>query len=164
MKAWSGERLSQPHRALRTPGVESLSLTGLHILLRDPHCFVKGSAMATSQRVLILDDDPTHLEIYGMMVERAGFEFAPVLVRFSGPDPFPDSTIDLVLLDYRLNSVKTAPEIAQQLRSKFPQAPIILLSDLWSPPADVAPYITQFVRKGDPAKLLDVLRSHLSGK
>jgi len=120
--------------------------------------------MATSRRVLILDDDPSHLDIYGIMVERAGFEPLTVLVRFSGPDPIPDSTIDLVLLDYRLNSLKTAPEIAQEVRSKFPEAPIILLSDLWSPPSDVAPYITQFVRKGDPARLMDVLSSHLSGE
>jgi len=116
--------------------------------------------MATSRRVLILDDDPLHLEIYGMMVQRAGFESVPVLVLFSGPEPIPDSKIDLVLLDYRLNSVKTAPEIAQEVRAKFPEAPIILLSDLWSPPSDVAPYITQFVRKGEPGKLIDVLRSH----
>jgi DNA-binding NtrC family response regulator len=129
-----------------------------------PFCLVKLTTMATSRRVLILDDDPSHLDIYGMMVERAGFASIPVLVRFTGPDPIPDSTIDLVLLDYRLNSLKTAPEIAQEIRSKFPEAPIILLSDLWSPPADVAPYITQFVRKGDPAKLMDVLRSHLSGE
>jgi DNA-binding NtrC family response regulator len=116
--------------------------------------------METRHRVLILDDDPSHLDIYGMMVQRAGFESIPVLVRFSGTDPIPDSRIDLVLLDYRLNSVKTAPEIAQEVRSKFPNAPIILLSDLWSPPSDVAPFITQFVRKGDPAKLLEVLSSY----
>jgi len=119
--------------------------------------------MPTSPRVLILDDDPSHLDIYGMIVQRAGFQSIPVLVRFPGPDPFPDAGIDLVLLDYRLNSIKTAPEIAREVRSKFPQAPIILLSDLWAPPSDVAPLIDQFVRKGEPAKLLDILRSHISG-
>jgi DNA-binding NtrC family response regulator len=116
--------------------------------------------MATTHRILILDDDPLHLEIYGMMVQRAGFESVPVLVMFSGPDPIPETGIDLVLLDYRLNSVKTAPEIAQEVRAKFPEAPIILLSDFWSPPSDVAPFIAQFVRKGDPAKLQEVLRSY----
>jgi DNA-binding NtrC family response regulator len=119
--------------------------------------------MTASPKVLILDDDPSHLDIYGIMVERAGFEPVPVLVRFIGPDPIPDTKVDLVLLDYRLNSVKTAPEIAQEVRSKFPEAPVILLSDLWSPPADIAPFITQFVRKGDPGKFLDVVRSYLPG-
>jgi DNA-binding response OmpR family regulator len=119
--------------------------------------------MTASPKVLILDDDPSHLDIYGIMVERAGFEPVPVLVRFTGPDPIPDAKVDLVLLDYRLNSVKTAPEIAQEVRSKFPKAPIILLSDLWSPPVDVAPFITQFVRKGDPGRFLEVVRSYLPG-
>jgi DNA-binding response OmpR family regulator len=127
------------------------------------YCIVKGTIMANSPRILVLDDDPSHLEIYGIMVERAGFESIPVLVRFMGPDPIPETTVDLVLLDYRLNSVKTTPEIAQEIRAKFPEAPIILLSDLWSLPADVAPYVTQFVRKGDPAKLVETLRAHLPG-
>ena len=120
--------------------------------------------MPTNPRVLIIDDDPSHLDIYGIMVQMAGFEPVPVLVKFSGVDPVPDSAIDLVLLDYRLNSVKTAPEIAQEIRARFSEAPIILLSDLWSPPSDVAPLITQFVRKGEPAKLLEVLSSHFPGK
>jgi DNA-binding response OmpR family regulator len=116
--------------------------------------------MPANPRVLIIDDDPSHLDIYGMIVQRAGFEPVPVLVRFSGLDPIPDSRIDLVLLDYRLNSAKTAPEIAQEIRERFSVAPIILLSDLWSPPSDMAPFVTQFVRKGEPAKLLEVLSSH----
>jgi DNA-binding response OmpR family regulator len=120
--------------------------------------------MPISPKILILDDDPLQLDIYGMILQRAGFQPVPVLVWFSGTDPIPDSKIDLVLLDYRLNSVKTAPEIAREIRSKFPQVPIILLSDLWSPPSDVAPFITQFVRKGEPARLLEVLGSHFSGE
>lgn len=117
--------------------------------------------MPTVPRVLILDDDPSHLEIYRLIVQGAGFASIPVLVRFSGPDPIPDSGVDLVLLDYRLNSVITAPQIAQQIRSTFPEVPIILMSDLWSAPPDVAPFITQYVRKGEPARLVDVLHSHL---
>lgn len=120
--------------------------------------------MPAIPRVLIFDDDPSHLEIYGLIVQRAGFEPIPALVRFSGPDPIPDSGVDLVLLDYRLNSVTTAPEIAQQVRSKFPDAPIILLSDYWSPPADIAPFIDQFIRKGEPSKLVEALCSHFSSK
>ena len=120
--------------------------------------------MPTNPRVLIIDDDPSHLDIYGMIVQTAGFEPVPVLVRFAGADPIPDASIDLVLLDYRLNSVETAPEIAQEIRSKFPEAPIILLSDLWSAPSDVAPLITHFVRKGEPAKLMEALCSYLPSK
>jgi hypothetical protein len=93
-----------------------------------------------------------------MILRGAGFESIPVLVRFSGTDPIPDSRVDLVLFDYGLNSVTTAPEIAQKIRPMFPEAPIILLSDPWPPPADVAPFINQFVRKGEPAKVLGLGR------
>jgi DNA-binding NarL/FixJ family response regulator len=120
--------------------------------------------MSTNPAVLIVDDDPLHLEIYGMIVQRAGCEPIRQLVRFSGADPFPDTKVDLVLLDYRLNSIKTAPEIAQEIHAKFPQAPIVLLTDLWSLPRDVAPFVTQFVRKDEPAKLVEVLNLHFFSK
>lgn len=118
--------------------------------------------MSSNPRVLILDDDPLHLDLYATLVRRAGFDSIPVLVRFSGPDPIPNSGIDVILLDYRLNSVKTAPELAQEVRSKYPQAPLIVMSDLWSAPPDIVPYITSFVRKGDPETLLEVLSSYHS--
>jgi DNA-binding NtrC family response regulator len=109
------------------------------------------------KRILIVDDDPSHLEIYGMIVGRAGYLPVPVLVRFEGPDALPDETIAAVLPDYRLNSVKTSPEIAREIKAKHPQAPILVLSDLWSMPADIAPYASEFVRKGEPENLLNTL-------
>ena len=120
--------------------------------------------MSTNPRVLILDDDPTHLDIYAMLVQKGGCESIPVLVRFAGPDPIPEAGIDLVLLDYRLNSIKSAPEIARDVRERFPQAPVILLTELWSAPADVAPYISALVRKGEPAELLKAIQSNFSAK
>lgn len=113
---------------------------------------------AERKRILIVDDDPSHLEIYGMIVDRAGYRPVPVLVRFAGPEPLPDGEVAAILLDYRLNSVKTAPEIAQEIKAKHPQAPILVLSDLWTMPADIAPYASVFVRKGDPENLLNTLR------
>ena len=112
---------------------------------------------AQRKRVLIVDDDPSHLEIYAMIVDRAGFHPVPVLVRFTGPERVPDGEIAAILLDYRLNSVKTAPEIAQELKTKHPQAPVLVLSDFWTMPPDIEPYATEFVRKGEPENLLKVL-------
>jgi DNA-binding response OmpR family regulator len=118
--------------------------------------------MINHRRILLIDDDPSHLEIYGMIVARVGFDGIPVLVRFSGPDPFPDTEVSAILLDYRLKSVKTSPEIALELRERFPGVPIIVLSDLWSMPEDIAPFATSFVRKGDPRILLAKLESLLA--
>jgi DNA-binding NtrC family response regulator len=116
------------------------------------------SVDAERKRILIVDDDPSHLEIYGMIVNRAGYHPVPVLVRFAGPGPVPDGEIAAVLLDYRLNSVKTAPEIAQEIKAKHPLAPILVLSDLWTMPTDIEPYASDFVRKGEPENLLNTLR------
>lgn len=108
-------------------------------------------------KVLIVDDDPMHLEIYGLLMKQAGYEAVPALVRFSGTEIPRDESIGLVLLDYRLNSIKTSPQYAQEIRALYPAVPIILLSDLWSLPTDIAPFVNGFVRKGEPAKLLETV-------
>jgi DNA-binding response OmpR family regulator len=113
-------------------------------------------------KVLIVDDDPTHLEIYGLLLQHAGYEPVPALVKFAGVEIPKDDTIGLVLLDYRPKSLRTSTELARELRASLPDAPIVVLSDLWSLPADIAPYVTGFVRKGQPAQLLQVVEKLLA--
>jgi DNA-binding response OmpR family regulator len=108
-------------------------------------------------KVLIVDDDPMHLEIYALLMKQAGYDTVPVLVRFSGTEIPPNLPLGLALLDYRLNSTKTSPEYAQEIRAIYPQVPILVLSDLWSLPTDIAPFVSGFVRKGEPAKLLETV-------
>lgn len=114
--------------------------------------------MAGQRKVLIVDDDASHLEIYAMLIQQAGLQPMTVLVRFLGLDLPPNEQIDLVLLDYTLHSLKPSTSIAQDIHALYPSAPIVLLSDMWSLPADMAPYVTDFVRKGQPAKLLETVR------
>src|SRR5580658_4433372 len=102
-------------------------------------------------KVLIVDDDPTHIEIYGLLLQQAGYEPVQALVKFGGADIPRDNSIGLVLLDYKLHSVRTSTEFAQEIRRLLPDAPIVVLSDLWCLPADIAPFVTEFVRKGQPA-------------
>ena len=106
-------------------------------------------------KVMIVDDDPMHLEIYALLMKQAGYDTIPVLVRFSGTEIPPNLPLGLALLDYRLNSTNTSPEYAQEIRAVYPQVPILVLSDLWSRPTDIAPFVSGFVRKGEPAKLLE---------
>ncbi len=109
------------------------------------------------RKVLIVDDDPTHLEIYGLLLRHAGYEPVSALVKFAGAEIPKDESIGLVLLDYRLQSLRTSTEFAQEIRALMPDAPIVVLSDVWSLPADIAPYVTDFVRKGQPARLLQMV-------
>ena len=112
-------------------------------------------------KVLIVDDDPMHLEIYGLLIKQAGFEALPLLVRFTGTEIPRSQPIGLALLDYRLNSVRTSPEYAQDIRAAYPHIPILVLSDLWALPTDIAPHVTGFIRKGEPAKLLETVAEYL---
>lgn len=106
--------------------------------------------------VLIIDDDPSHLRIYGWIVQAAGYRSIPALVTRDHID-LPEGAVDLVLMDYHLNGRMEAIEVAELVRERFPGAPIFVLSDALMLPEDVAPAVDGFVRKGDPAKLVEVV-------
>ena len=108
--------------------------------------------------ILIIDDDPAHLHIYRMIVESAGFKGLPVLVSSSGLEFPQGEQVDAVLLDYRLAPNISACEVAERARKQYPSVPIVILSDLYDAPADTAPFVQGFVRKGNPEKLLSTLR------
>jgi DNA-binding response OmpR family regulator len=123
---------------------------------------MEGGMQSDHRKVLIVDDDPMHLEIYGLLIKQAGYEPLPALVKFVGTEIPRNHDVGLVLLDYRLNSIKTSPEFAQEIRSLYPKAPIIVLSDLWTLPADMTSLVTGFVRKGEPAKLLETVCTYMT--
>ncbi|HEX4037160.1 MAG TPA: response regulator [Acidobacteriaceae bacterium] len=106
--------------------------------------------------VLIIDDDPTHLRIYGWIMDAAGYEAKPALVTGDHVD-YPDGPVDVVVMDYRLSGQITAVQVAEEIQRRFPGAPVIVLSDMYDLPSDIAPYANAFVRKGEPAKLVETL-------
>jgi DNA-binding response OmpR family regulator len=110
--------------------------------------------------VLIIDDDPSHLRIYGWIIQSAGFDSAAALVTFDALD-LPNVEIDLVLLDYHLNGKLTATDIAKLSRDQYKTAPILVLSDAMMMPDDIAPFVDGFIRKGDPARLVETLSERL---
>ncbi len=115
----------------------------------------------TKPAVLIIDDDPSHLRIYGWIVQSAGFEPCAALVSMDALE-LPEMQIDLVLLDYHLNGPTTATEIAQQLRDRYKSAPILVLSDALLMPDDIAPFVDGFIRKGDPARLVEAVSQKIT--
>ncbi|HEY1986391.1 MAG TPA: hypothetical protein VGG85_13320 [Terracidiphilus sp.] len=112
--------------------------------------------------VLVIDDDPSHLEIYRMLLEGAGYEPETALVRFTGVDFSPAADVEAIILDHRVNSLSTPVELAREIHERYPRAPILLLSDVWNLPTDVAPYVADFVRRGEPAQMLQKLTILLS--
>jgi hypothetical protein len=57
----------------------------------------------------------------------------------------------------------SATEIAQQLREKYQNAPILVLSDALMMPDDIAPFVDGFIRKGDPARLVETISQKING-
>ena len=112
--------------------------------------------------VLIIDDDPSHLRIYGWIIQAAGFDPLPALVTQSDVELPDGAAVDLVLLDYHLNGSMTAPEIAELVRTKYAEAPILVLSDAMMMPDDIEPLVDGFIRKGDPARLVEMVTQMLS--
>jgi len=103
--------------------------------------------------VLIIDDDPSHLRIYGWIVEAAGYVARAALAAGDRIE-FPEGPVDIAVMDYRLTPQITAVQAAEEVRERYPKAPIVVLSDVYDLPADMAPYAAAFVRKGEPAKLV----------
>ncbi|MGH7040596.1 MAG: hypothetical protein ACREFY_00505 [Acetobacteraceae bacterium] len=116
--------------------------------------------MQADHGVLIIDDDPVHLQIYGWILKSAGFLPFPALARSNGVDMPTNHGIDVVVLDYRLTGGLKATDAAKLVNHAFPNAPIILLSDMYGVPDDIAPYVKAFVRKGEPDKLIATVKKY----
>lgn len=116
--------------------------------------------MQAGHGVLIIDDDPVHLQIYGWILKSAGFVPFPALARSDGVDMPTDHDIDVVVLDYRLTGSLKATDAARLVNGAFPDVPIILLSDLYGVPDDIAPFVRAFVRKGEPEKLIATVKKY----
>lgn len=111
--------------------------------------------------VLIVDDDPSHLKLYSWVLQRGGFRPLAALVQRETVQLPETEPIDLAVLDYQVGQV-SAVEIAKRLRSSYPNAPIVVLSDMLWMPDDIAPYAVGFVRKGEPEQLLQAISSALN--
>jgi DNA-binding NtrC family response regulator len=111
--------------------------------------------------VLIVDDDPVHLKIYSWIIEAAGYRALSAQVHYAGVD-LPNEPADVVLLDYNFVGQTTAVEVAKEIGSRLPGVPVIVLSEALMLPEDIAPLVHGFVRKGDPAKLVEALHHRLS--
>jgi DNA-binding response OmpR family regulator len=104
--------------------------------------------------VLIIDDDASHLKLYSWILEGQGFTAFTTLVGTQTPtfDDHPD--VDLVILDYSFRTGVKATDVAQHIRKRWTNMPIIVLSDMMWMPDDIASLANGFVRKGEPEQLV----------
>jgi CheY-like chemotaxis protein len=109
--------------------------------------------------ILIIDDDPLHLQLYSWMMKKEGYHAVTALVGSDSVELPARDQVDLVLLDYRLNSSLTAREVAATVKKRFLAAPIIVLSELPWPPDDIRKFAAAFVSKGEPEVLMRSIAS-----
>ncbi len=120
--------------------------------------------MRSQPSILVVDDDPVHLRIYGWIMNAAGFRAVTAQVQCGNVCLPDDDDFDVIVLDYRLTGTLTAVEAALQIREKYPDPPIVILSDMFEMPDDIRPYAKRFVRKGEPEKLIQTISTLVQGK
>jgi DNA-binding NtrC family response regulator len=107
--------------------------------------------------VLVIDDNPQHLKIYCWMLQRKGYNCISALVGSTSVQLPTSGSVCMVLLDYRLNSSLSAADIAEQLKTGFASAPIVVLSELPWMPDDATSYAKAFVHKGEHELLFETV-------
>jgi DNA-binding NtrC family response regulator len=117
--------------------------------------------MQSRASILVVDDDPVHLRIYGWIMNAAGFRAVTAQVLADEVCLPEEGRFDVVVLDYRLTGTLTAVDAARQIEKRYPKVPIIILSDMFEMPDDIAPHARKFVRKGEPEKLIATISSLL---
>jgi DNA-binding NtrC family response regulator len=119
---------------------------------------------AQETTILIVDDDRLHLKLYTWILQAEGYKCESALVQSTSVELPSDATIDLVLLDYRLSSALSPVDVIEQLKSKFPHAPIVILSEMQWMPDDVKNHAKAFINKGDPKRLVETISGILQEK
>lgn len=110
--------------------------------------------MLDRPNVLIIDDDPSHLKLYSWILEGQGFTALTTLVGTQAPTFDDHPEVNLVILDYSFRTGVKATEVAQNIRKRWAEMRIVVLSDMMWMPDDIAPLANGFVRKGEPEQLI----------
>lgn len=116
--------------------------------------------MKHPRAVLLIDDDPVHLQIYGWLLQNAGFDAYPALFADDSIQLPENQQMDVAILDYRISGKMNVHEATRLIRNAFPSIPIILLADAFDITDAISRNVTTFVRKGEPAKLIAAIHEH----
>jgi DNA-binding response OmpR family regulator len=118
------------------------------------------NTLAQKPLVMLVDDDPSHLQLYAWIVDRGGFQSHSVLAKGKVED-LPLVRADIAVLDYRLGPISSA-DVAKRVQVISPGRPILILSDAPWMPDEFTSLCSAFVRKGEPQLLLDQIGTLLN--
>jgi CheY-like chemotaxis protein len=104
--------------------------------------------------ILLLDDDPAHLQLYAHALSSAGYRPVIAVIGLDGVSLPAHERPALVLLDYRFNSSLTVRQVAQLVRDQYPDSKFILLSSVPEVPTEIGGLADGFMQKGSPETLV----------
>lgn len=112
------------------------------------------------RRILCVDDDPALQEFIVWKLQRSGFRCVAVssgrdALRFAETEP-----IDLFVLDFEMPEMN-GEELARELRRRWPEIPLLMISGNGAVPESVRNLVDRFVHKGDFAGQLIAQASSL---
>ncbi len=90
----------------------------------------------SSPTVLYVDDDPTQMEMYGVLLTSGGFTVVPVDVGVSPIEGTAAEGVDLILMDAQQQRPEDRVQIARLLRERYSDVPILLIADDWTQEPD----------------------------
>jgi CheY-like chemotaxis protein len=118
------------------------------------------SSLAEDKKiVLCIDDEPSCLRFYRLMLEDAGYRVVSFSDARSGLQHFSPTCADLAVLDYSMPDLDGA-EVARAIREISPHFPIIMLSALPECPPDAQEWVNVYLMK---IRDFDELRGTLTG-
>jgi CheY-like chemotaxis protein len=106
-----------------------------------------------SKTLLCIDDEPSICALHKLLFEVHGYR---VLVANSGPEGIrllEKEGADLVVLDYRMPEMM-GDEVAQIIRSRYPQIPILMESAYTDLPKEALKNVDLYLVKGDATEKL----------
>lgn len=104
--------------------------------------------------ILCIDDNTTALNIRQMLLEAKGFMVRTASDGRSGLEIISQEPVNAVILDYQMPGMN-GEEIAQLLRARRPDIPILLLTGCPGlVPESLLSMVDSFIEKGRPAALL----------
>ena len=104
-------------------------------------------------KVLCIDDDEVGLLVRKMTLEAAGFKVVTATGGKKGLELLRGCGFDLVVLDHSMPEMNGG-QVAEQIRSRYPGVPIVLLSAYVALPEEDVRRVDAYITKGDSTETL----------
>jgi DNA-binding NtrC family response regulator len=79
-------------------------------------------------RLLIVDDEPTILQSFGLVLECAGYEVTTAVSAADATQKLADQGFDVVITDVRMETPTAGFEVVRATHQKWPGTPVVLLT------------------------------------